>query len=85
MRLITSSALVAVLSVACASAAFANEKDSPAACMAAGTQVTAALSSQQNDAARHEQRLGLQACNSGFYHVGMVHYAKAMELLGLKS
>ena len=40
---------------------------------------------QNADEARHKGKLGFQACNAGFYHQGMVHYAKAMELLGLKS
>jgi hypothetical protein len=85
MRLVTTSALVLGLGIVCASAALADEKDTPAACMAANSQVAAALNAQQNDAARHEQRLAEQACASHFYHVGMVHYARAMELLGIKS
>ena len=85
MRLIKSSALVAALCVVASSSAFADEKDTAAACQSAATQVNTALSgAQTNDAARKEKNLGFQACNQGFYHVGMVHYAKAMELMGSK-
>ena len=28
--------------------------------------------------------MGLEFCNAGYYHQGMAHYAKAMELLGTK-
>jgi len=86
MRFIKSSALVLALCVAGATAPLANEKDTQASCTAAGAQVAQALAgAAQNDQARAEQKLGLQACNARFYHVGMVHYAKAMELLGIKS
>lgn len=87
MRFIKSSALALALCAAGLSAASANEKDTQAACTAAGSQVVAALNgaSQNADQARTEQKLGLQACNARFYHVGLVHYGKAMELLGIKS
>lgn len=87
MRFITSSAIALAVCVAGASASFANEKDTSASCMAAESQISTALggASQNADAARHEDKLGFEACNAGFYHQGMVHYAKAMELLGIKS
>jgi hypothetical protein len=87
MRFTKSSAFALALCVVGASAAFANEKDTQASCMAAGSEVSTALngSAQNADEARHEKKLGFEACNAGFYHQGMVHYAKAMELLGLKS
>ena len=86
MRFITPSAIALAVCVAGASAAVANEKDTSLSCMAAESQISTALSgaSQNADAARHEDKLGFQACNAGFYHQGMVHYAKAMELLGIK-
>jgi hypothetical protein len=52
--------------------------------MAAGKQVTAALGSTDNDAARQEKKMGLEFCNAGYYRQGMAHYAKALELLGQK-
>lgn len=87
MRFTKSSVFALALCVVGTSAALANEKDTQAACMAAGSQVSTALggAAQNADEARHEGKLGFQACNAGFYHQGMVHYAKAMELLGLKS
>jgi hypothetical protein len=87
MRFIKSSVFVLALCVASASAALANERDTQASCMAAGSQVSTALngSAQNADEARHEKKLGFEACNAGFYHQGMVHYTRAMELLGLKS
>ena len=86
MRFTILPTLALVLCAAGASAALANEKDTQASCLAAGSQVSAALNgaSQNADQARHENQLGFEACNAGFYHQGMVHYAKAMELLGLK-
>jgi hypothetical protein len=87
MRLITSSAIAVVLCVAGASASFANEKDNSQSCMAAESQINSALtgSAQNADEARREDKLGFQACNAGFYHQGMVHYAKALELLGIRN
>jgi hypothetical protein len=86
MRFTKSSVVALALCVAGASAALANEKDTQASCMAAGSQVSAALSGtpQNADEARHEKKLGFEACNAHFYHLGMVHYARAMELLGVK-
>jgi hypothetical protein len=87
MRLITSSAIALVVCVAGASASFANEKDNSTSCMAAESQISTALngSAQNADEARREDKLGFQACNAGFYHQGMVHYAKALELLGIRN
>jgi hypothetical protein len=87
MRFTKSSVFALALCVVGAPAALANERDTQAACMAAGSEVSSALSGtpQNADEARHEKKLGFEACNAGFYHVGMVHYARAMELLGLKS
>ena len=38
-----------------------------------------------NDAARQEKKMGLEFCNAGYYHQGMVHYTKALEMLGAKN
>lgn len=84
MRFIKSTILALTL-CAVAGVAIANEKDTSATCVAAAGQVATALNgAQSSDAARKEKRLGLEACNAGFYHQGMVHYARAMELLGGK-
>jgi hypothetical protein len=89
MRFTKSTATALMLCVAAtATASFANEsQDSAASCVASAKQVSAALgtaSSQNSSAARSEKQLGLQFCNAGYYHQGVVHYAKAMELLGQK-
>ena len=86
MRFTKTSVFALALCVVGTSAALANEKDTQASCMAAGSQVSTALSgSPQNaDEARHEKKLGFEACNAGFYHQGMVHYARAIELVGGK-
>ncbi|HTT97629.1 MAG TPA: hypothetical protein VMF58_06230 [Rhizomicrobium sp.] len=83
MRKTTSIALALSL-VTISTAAFAQD-DSPASCAAAGKQVTAALSGNDNDAARQEKKMGLEFCNAGYYHQGMAHYSKALELLGQKN
>jgi hypothetical protein len=82
MRKTTAFALA--LSLATVSTAAFAQDDSAANCVAAGKQVTAALGSADNDAARQEKRMGLEFCNAGYYHQGMAHYAKALELLGQK-
>lgn len=61
-------------------------QDSQTSCLTAGRQVTEALNAnQQNDAARQERKMALEFCNAGYYHQGMAHYARALELLGVKS
>jgi hypothetical protein len=74
--------------VASTTAALASESpENTASCLASAKQVSAAISgasSQDASAARSEKQLGLQFCNAGYYHQGVVHYAKAMELLGQK-
>jgi hypothetical protein len=87
MRFAKSTALVLALSIATAStAALASGREDVGSCLAASKQVSAALgtASQNADAARQESKAALEFCNRGFYHQGMIHYAKAMELLGLK-
>ncbi len=86
MRFIKSSALALTLGAAAALPAFAAEGSGTlASCIAAGSQVNAALNgAQQNTDAAREKRLGLQFCNVGLYRQGMVHYARAMELMGSK-
>jgi len=81
----TSTAFVLALSLATVSTAALAQDDSPASCVAAGKQVTAALGSADNDAARQEKKMGLEFCNAGYYHQGMVHYTKALEILGAKN
>ena len=79
-------ALVVAFSLASVTtAALAADQDTLSSCMAARKQVETALAGQQNDAARAEQKAGLEFCNSGLYHQGMAHYAKALELAGNKS
>ncbi len=89
MRFTNSTAVALMLCIAAtATASFANEpRESSASCLASAKQVSAALdaaSSQDVSAARSEKQLGLQFCNAGMYHQGVLHYAKAMELLGQK-
>ena len=71
-----------------ATASLASEpQENMASCLASAKQVSAALgttASQDVSAARSEKQLGLQFCNAGYYHLGVTHYAKAMELLGQK-
>ncbi len=88
MRISTPTAFVLALCVAAGStAALAGDQENSSSCVAAGRQVSAALESSQQanaDAARQEKRMGLEFCNAGFYHQGLVHYAKALEILGAK-
>jgi hypothetical protein len=89
MRLTKSTAIaLTVCLVGSATASLAAEpQENAASCFASAKQVSAALSTsstQDVNAARSEKQLGLQFCNAGFYHQGVVHYAKAMELLGQK-
>ena len=81
----TSTAFVLALSLATVSTAALAQDDSPATCMATAKQVNAALGSTDNDAARQEKKMGLEFCNAGYYHQGMAHYTKALELLGAKT
>jgi len=94
MRFVTKTSTALVLAIisgtALASASVptspvAGNQDTQASCAAAGKQVSAALQSNPNDAARREKKMGLEYCNDGYYHQGMAHYARAMELLGVKS
>ncbi|MEI9929064.1 MAG: hypothetical protein WDM89_00490 [Rhizomicrobium sp.] len=86
MRFTKSTALVfAAALMTISTAAFATENT--ATCTAADRQVTTALNSNgpNADEARAEQKRAMEFCNAGLYHNGMVHYAKALELLGAKS
>ena len=80
----TSTAFALALSLATVSTAAFAQDDNATTCMATGKQVTAALGSTDNDAARQEKKMGLEFCNAGYYRQGMAHYAKALELLGQK-
>ena len=81
----TSIALVLALGLAgSATAAFADE-DSAITCSTAAHQVTAALANTNNEAAQQESKMGLEFYRHGYYHKGMVHYSKALDLLGVKS
>ena len=93
MRFITPTAFTIALCVASTAAladasvstsALVSGQDSAASCASAARQVNEALGSNANDAARQERKLGLEFCNAGYYHQGMTHYAKAMEILGAK-
>ena len=93
MRFVTQTSFALVLSVISTAALasspvstspVAGGEDNQASCAQAGKQVSTALESSPNDAARQEKKMGLEYCNAGFYHQGMTHYAKAMELLGTK-
>jgi hypothetical protein len=66
-------------------AAFAQDGGSAASCIAAAKQVSTALGSNDNEAARQEKKMGFEFCNAGYYRQGMAHYTKALELLGQKS
>jgi hypothetical protein len=81
----TSTAFVLALSLATVSTAALAQDDSAATCATAGKQVSTALGNNDNDAARQEKKTALEFCNAGYYHQGMVHYAKALEILGVKS
>ena len=74
----------ALASASVSTSALVTGQDSAASCANAGKQVSEALSANPNDAARAEKKTGLEFCNAGYYHQGMTHYAKAMELLGVK-
>jgi hypothetical protein len=81
----TSIAFVLALSLSTLSTAAFAQDDSAATCAAAGQQVSTALGSADNDAARQEKKMGLEFCNAGYYHRGMEHYTKALEILGAKN
>jgi anthranilate phosphoribosyltransferase len=81
----TSTAFVLALSLATVSTAAFAQDDSAATCATTGKQVSTALGSTDNEAARQEKKTGLEFCNAGYYHQGMAHYAKALELLGVKN
>jgi hypothetical protein len=85
MAFIKPTLIALVLTAAGATGAFAEEENA-STCLAAAKQVNAALSgaSQNADEARTEKQRGMEYCNAGFYHRGMEHYARAMELLGVK-
>jgi len=88
MRFTQSTAIALCIFAGTATAALADEaKENMATCFSSAKQVSAAISaasSQDVGAARAEKQLGLQFCNAGYYHQGVVHYARAMELLGQK-
>lgn len=79
---LTSTAALADASVS--TSALVSGNDSAASCASASRQVSQALGANPNEAARQEKKTGLEFCNAGYYHQGMSHYAKAMELLGQK-
>ncbi len=81
----TTTAFALALSLATVSTATFAQDYSASSCIAAGQQVNTALGSTDNDAARQEKKMGLEFCNAGYYRQGMAHYAKALELLGVKS
>jgi hypothetical protein len=88
MRFTQSTSIALCILAGGITASLADEpKDNMATCFSSAKQVSAAISaasSQDVSAARSEKQLGLQFCNAGYYHQGVVHYAKAMELLGQK-
>ncbi|HWA04128.1 MAG TPA: hypothetical protein VG819_11455 [Rhizomicrobium sp.] len=87
MRLTKSSPFLFALALATVStSAMAGEQENALTCINAGKQVSAALAGahENADAARQERKTALEFCNAGFYHQGMIHYARAMELLGVK-
>ena len=81
----TTTAFGLALSLATVSTAALAQDDNAASCVAASKQVNTALGATDNDAARQEKKMGLEFCNAGYYHQGMAHYAKALELLGQKN
>ena len=86
MRFIKPTLIALAIATAGATTALADQENANT-CLAASKQVDAALSggSQNAGAARDEKQRGMEFCNAGFYHRGMEHYAKALELLGVKS
>jgi hypothetical protein len=93
MRIVTSTILALAVGLAStaalaeasvSTAALSNGPNNAASCAAASRQVTEALGSNANDAARQEKKMGLEFCNAGYFHQGVSHYAKAMELVGQK-
>jgi hypothetical protein len=84
MRIVTSTALVLGIGLLSGSV-LATEQASSATCAQAGSKVSQALANRQDEQAQNEKRMGLEFCNAGYYRRGMIHYAKAMEILGLKS
>ncbi len=70
-----------------ATQASADDQDSSASCQAAAKQISAALENapqQTADEARREMQKGRDGCNMGLYHLGVQHYAKAMQILNTK-
>jgi hypothetical protein len=89
MRFMKSTAIALTLfAVAGTTASLASEpKENMESCLVSLKQVSAALdtaSSQSAKEASSERQLGIQFCNAGYYHLGVKHYARAMELLGQK-
>lgn len=82
MRIAAATAIMLSLGLL-SGAALATEQASSASCAQAGSKVSQALANRQNEEAQKERRMALEFCNAGYYERGMIHYAKAMELLGL--
>ncbi len=80
--------LTAGVSFAAAGMAIA-EPANTVGCLHLSRQVSDALdshgSSDNFKAARDEQQMGQRACLDGRYSVGISHYAKALEMLGVTS
>lgn len=78
-------ALICAALAAGAASANAAEADTRS-CLREGKEVRAALdgnkTSPNYEAAMTKRNEGLLACNSGYYKLGMAHYAAALKLLG---
>ncbi len=91
MKYVKHAAFIAALCVATApmaAYAYAAEPENVTGCLHTAKQVAAAIEAAQQpnaEAARHEQGLGRDFCTNGFFHLGLAHYAKALELAGAKS
>ncbi len=68
------------------SAAFAEEPDNAIGCLHMSKQVEAAIAASPQSpnlkSATDERKIARDYCLSGFFDVGMRHYAKALDLLG---
>jgi hypothetical protein len=69
------------------SAAFADEPYNTIGCLHMSQKVADALAANQSSpnfkAASDENKAGHSYCQSGVYNVGIAHYSKALDLLGV--
>ena len=87
MRFVNVAAAAAVCIGLGMSAASAQEVASVTSCNTLASQVRDALGgnaqSSNFDAARKERTYGQEYCTNGFYAQGVMHYTRALQLLGV--